>query len=122
MAEQAKYVVIKNDGSFIGVTVDVDLKKLQTTLSVPTNVVVRVGDLILNKGIIHGIVKYENTLEAGNNVLMVIARSKVYYNSTDINETLNKIETDTNSKEFVLLDDSVLFFRLAIEAAQPIVN
>lgn len=121
MAEQVvKYVVIKNDGSFIGITSDVDLKKLQTTLSTQTNVVVRVGDFVLNKGVIQGIVRQENTVEEGNNVLMVIARSNVYYNSADVNATLDKIESETNSKEFVLLGDSVLFFRLALEAAQAL--
>ncbi|WHP40779.1 hypothetical protein QIX46_19840 [Lysinibacillus boronitolerans] len=120
MAEQAKFVIIKHDGKQIGVLEDLDLKKLQTTLSGQTNVVVRIGNFILAKGMIHAIVRAENTIEAGNNMHMIVARCNVYVNATDVNTTLDKIESETNSKEFVLIDDSVLFFRLALEVAQPL--
>lgn len=96
-----------------------DLVSIQKQLSNPQAMAVRIGNKVLSKGMIacigHAKCASNNT---EHNLYLSIVRQPVRATVSDLNATLNHIESETSKQDYVLINDNLIFNRHHFQHAE----
>ena len=115
---EQNYFAIINTGEAVFLGSNVNLVKIQKVLSTPQNCAVKVGQKVLAKPMIHAIAKEEcsnmEEYNLGINVTKNTLRTKV----DDIDKALEKLETDINKMDYILINNDMLIFKHAFTHAE----
>lgn len=121
MAVEITHFLVQTDGTTTGIVGTVDLSVLQLKLLKPReNPMIRIGQFVLPSGQIAAVIKKENTANKDSNIQLVVARTNVFMKVDNPDEMLDFITNESNSKQYVLLTDAVLFNRSSLLLAQQV--
>ncbi|MEY9976599.1 hypothetical protein [Lysinibacillus sp. RC79] len=115
---EQKYFVIINTGEAYPIGGNVDLVKIQKILNAPQNYAVKVGRKVLAKSMIHAIAKEECSNMEEYNLGINVARNTLRTKVDDVDSTLDRLETDINKMDYILINNDMLIFKHAFQHAE----
>lgn len=108
--ENQFYLVALMDGTRF-TTKNVNLKTTKALLDNHKIFVVKLGNKSVQKQMIAFVAKQEAIEEEGKNIILTAANEVFYLNAEDIDGKIEAVTNDINQKNWVLVDDMVLFNR-----------